>query len=53
MPTELKLILLNVVRMLLSTFVYQRARVLALPFMFIAIMVALFWSARVSADRED
>jgi lipopolysaccharide export LptBFGC system permease protein LptF len=50
MASEPKLILLNVIAVIL-TFVFPRARVLTLPFFFIGFITALFWSARVSADR--
>ena len=52
MATEPKIILLNVVLMVL-TFVFPRARVLTIPFFFVFILIALFWSARRSADREE
>ena len=52
MATEPKIILLNVVLMVL-TFVFPRARVLTLPFFFVAILTSLFWSARVSAERKE
>jgi hypothetical protein len=38
---------------LVLTFVFPRARVLTLPFFFMFILIALFWSARASAERED
>ncbi len=30
-----------------------RMRVMSLPFTFIAILVAIFWAARVSAEKAD
>ena len=35
------------------TFVFPRARVLTVPFFFVFVLIALFWSARVSAERDD
>lgn len=52
MATEPKIILLNFVLIVL-TFVFPRARVLTLPFFFVAILTALFWSARVSAESKE
>lgn len=52
MASELKIIIANVVFIVL-TFVFPRARVLTLPFFFIVILTALFWSARVSSEREE
>lgn len=52
MSGELKIIILNVILTIL-TFVFPRARVLTLPFVFVVILTALFWSARVSAERDD
>ena len=52
MATEPKLILLNLLLVIL-TFVFPRARVLTLPFFFVGFITALFWSARVSAERQE
>jgi len=35
------------------TFVFPRGRVLTVPLVFVLIIVALFWSARRSAEREN
>ena len=52
MPSELKGILLTTIMMVL-TFVFPRARVMTVPLFFIWILIALFWSARRSAEREE
>ena len=52
MASEPKLILTTIVLVIL-TFVFPRARVLTLPFFFIGFITALFWSARVSAERQE
>jgi hypothetical protein len=36
-----------------DTLVVQRARVLTIPLFFVVILIALFWSARRSAEREE
>ena len=51
MPSELKGILVSLVAMVL-TFVFPRARVLTVPFFFVLVLIALFWSARRSAERD-
>ncbi len=51
MPSELKGILVSLVLTIL-TFVFPRARVLTIPFVFVLILIALFWWARRSAERE-
>jgi len=33
--------------------VFPRARVLTVPLVFVLILIALFWSARRSAEREE
>ena len=50
MPSELKGILVSLIAMVL-TFVFPRARVLTVPFFFVLVLIALFWSARRSAER--
>ena len=52
MPSELKGILLTTILMVL-TFVFPRARVLTVPLFFVLILIALFWSGRRSAEREE
>ena len=37
--------------LLVLTFVFPRARVLTIPFFFQLVIIMLFWSARVSAER--
>ena len=51
-PSELKGIVLTTVLIVL-TFVFPRARVLTVPLAFVLIIIALFWSARRSAEREE
>ena len=51
MPSELKGIVASLVAIVL-TFVFPRARVLTIPFFFVLILIALFWSARRSAERD-
>src|SRR5206468_668368 len=50
MPSELKGIIGTTVLIIL-TFVFPRARVLTVPLVFVLILIALFWSARRSAER--
>ena len=52
MPAELKGILVSVLLVVL-TFVFPRARVLTIPFVFVLILIALFWNARRAAERQD
>jgi len=52
MPSELKGIIGTTVFIIL-TFVFPRARVLTVPLVFVLILIALFWSARRSAEREE
>jgi hypothetical protein len=52
MPAELKGIIATTVLIVL-TFVFPRARVLTIPFFFVLVLIALFWSARRSAEREE
>ena len=52
MPSELKGIALTTVLIVL-TFVFPRARVLTIPLVFVLILIALFWSARRAAEREE
>lgn len=52
MPSELKGIIVTAV-LLVLTFVFPRARVLTIPFFFVLVIVALFWSARRAAEREE
>jgi len=51
MPSELKGILVSLVAIIL-TFVFPRARVLTIPFFFVLVLIAIFWSARRSAERD-
>jgi hypothetical protein len=39
--------------LIVLTFVFPKARVLTIPLFFVFVIVLLFWSARVSADRMD
>jgi hypothetical protein len=52
MPSELKGIILTAIMMVL-TFVFPRARVMTVPLFFVLILIALFWSARRSAERKE
>jgi hypothetical protein len=52
MPAELKGILITTLATVL-TFVFPRARVLTIPFVFVLILIALFWHARRAAERQD
>ncbi len=52
MPPELKGIIGTIILIVL-TFVFPRGRVLTVPLVFVLIIVALFWSARRSAEREN
>jgi len=52
MPAELKGILVFTLLTVL-TFVFPRARVLTIPFVFVVILIALFWQARRAAERQD
>ena len=52
MPSELKGILATTVLMAL-TFIFPRARVLTVPLFFVWVLIALFWSARRHAEREE
>jgi hypothetical protein len=52
MPSELKGIILTTIMMVL-TFVFPRARVMTVPLFFVLILIALFWSARRSAERKE
>ena len=45
--------LVHTADLIVLTFVFQRARVLTVPLMFVWIIIGLFWSARRSAERED
>jgi hypothetical protein len=51
MPAELKGIVISTILIVL-TFVFPRARVLTIPFAFVLILVALFWWARIAAERD-
>jgi hypothetical protein len=50
--SELKGILGTLVLMAL-TFVFPRARVLTIPFFFVFVLIAIYWSARRAAEREE
>ncbi len=52
MPSELKGIIGTTVLIIL-TFVFPRGRVLTVPLVFVLILIALFWSARRRAEREE
>ena len=52
MPSELKQIIIWTVLTALS-FYLPGGRVLVIPFVFVIILAAIFWSARVSAEREE
>ena len=52
MPSELKGII-GTTLLIVLTFVFPRARVLTVPLVFLLILIALFWSARRSAEREE
>lgn len=52
MSSELKGSVLSVVLIAL-TLIYQRARVLTIPFLFVLILILIFWAARVAAEREE
>jgi hypothetical protein len=52
MPAELKGSILTTILIVL-TFVFPRARVLTIPFVFVLVIILLFWSARRSAEREE
>ena len=52
MPSELKGIIATAI-MIALTFVFPRARVMTIPLVFVLILVALFWSARRAAEREE
>jgi len=51
-PTELKGIVATLI-MIVLTFVFPRARVLTIPLFFLLILIAIFWSARRHAEREE
>jgi len=53
MPTRGELIgIVGSTVLVILTFVFPRARVLTIPFVFQLILIVLFWSARVSAERD-
>ena len=52
MPSELKGIVVTTILIVL-TFVFPRARVLTVPLFFVDVLIALFWSARRSAERME
>ena len=52
MPSELKGVILTTVLIVL-TFVFPRARVLTIPFVFWLVLILLYWSARRAAEREE
>ena len=52
MSAEFKGTLLTTLLIVL-TFVFPRARVLTIPFVFVLILILLFWSARRGAEREE
>jgi hypothetical protein len=39
--------------LIVLTFVFPRARVLTIPLVFVLLLIALFWHARWSAERQD
>ena len=52
MSAEFKGTLLTTLLIVL-TFVFPRARVLTIPFVFVLILILLCWSARRGAEREE
>jgi hypothetical protein len=52
MPSELKGIVGTAVLIAL-TFVFPRARVLTIPLFFVLVLIAIYWSARRHAEREE
>jgi hypothetical protein len=52
MPAELKGLIVTTILIVL-TFVFPRARVLTVPLAFVFILIAIFWSARRGAEREE
>ena len=52
MANEFKGSVLTIVLIAL-TFIYQRARVLTVPFVFVLLLILIFWAARVAAEREE
>jgi hypothetical protein len=52
MASELKWSVLTFLLIVLS-FVVPGGRVLTIPFVFVFIIILIFWSARVSAEREE
>ena len=52
MSSELKGSLVTLVLIVL-TFVFPRARVMTIPLFFVLVIICIYWSARVSADRAD
>jgi hypothetical protein len=51
-PSELRGCIVTTLLIVL-TFVFPRARVLTVPFVFVLILILLFWSARRGAEREE
>jgi len=51
-PSELKGLVGTAV-LLALTFVFPRARVLTIPFFFVFVLIAIYWSARRAAEREE
>jgi hypothetical protein len=45
--------MLSSIALTADTLVVQRARVLTVPLAFVVILIALFWSARRAAEREE
>ena len=52
MPSELKGLVLTA-GLIVLTFVFPRARVLTVPLVFVFVIIAIFWSARRGAEREE
>ena len=52
MPSELQGLVATAI-MIVLTFVFPRARVLTIPLVFVLILIAIFWSARRAAEREE
>jgi len=51
-PSELKGLVLTA-GLIVLTFVFPRARVLTVPLVFVFVIIAIFWSARRGAEREE
>jgi len=52
MPSELIWIVITSV-LTVASVVFQPARVLAIPFATVVVLIAIFWAARRAAEREE